>query len=478
MKILIFGIDGLGAATLEKLGLRRLAKRMNAQRLGNPFVENVISRGWPELYTGKDAFQTGGFYQVPVGSRRIIASQSTGLSMISKCSDHQFLWESLQQLGYSVGLFSVPTISSPLKLDGYCVAATGAGKFGNTMVSGDFYPESIIKGLAIDSCDLGFRMGYGAFIPESLQQLELKANKHLADYFYLLSRINERCPVDACFAATRFINEMGYKFLGLFYKEPASIFEAELRKLVAELCESFDCMLDEFIEQANPDHLFIVSDHGIVPYQYELNLNELLVSAGLIKRDFSVGGSARSIARNLLHSIWPSSYAPAKPKYDLSSGSVFSIGYMNALYLRDCRFGGPAYRQDEAQAHVEAISSHLNSRIASDPELVGLRFKPLAYLPQIGSGSHHIAVPNIMCDMPVGMNNSERKRQIVSTKVCDFNSMFQRGFHGEYSGCKGPDTLASYVGSQSHHINFDKLTDVHDSIIRVAEGSLQGRAIA
>jgi len=59
MKILIFGIDGLGTESMEGLGLKRLARRINQGVVGNPAIQNIISRGWPELYTGKDAYQIG-----------------------------------------------------------------------------------------------------------------------------------------------------------------------------------------------------------------------------------------------------------------------------------------------------------------------------------------------------------------------------------------------------------------------------------
>ena len=92
MKILILDIDGLGKASLSKLGLKRLAKRIKQGAFENPSVQNIIGRGWPEIYTGRDAYKTGGFYQLPsYVNGKIFPSQNTGLGTIKKIIDQSSL---------------------------------------------------------------------------------------------------------------------------------------------------------------------------------------------------------------------------------------------------------------------------------------------------------------------------------------------------------------------------------------------------
>jgi len=475
MDILIFGIDGLGKESLEGLGLKRLAARMHQGKVDNPTIQNVISRGWPELYTGKHAFESGGFYQSPAfNNNRIYPTQNTGLSAIKKnIGEDDLLWNVLNRLGYKVGLFTVPTVTKPEEISGFCIAATGAGKFGNGLASDDIHPSNLLDGLQIKDIDLGFRMGYGAFIPKSIEDLEQNANKHIADYFYTLDRVLDRNSVDICFAASRFINEMGYKFLGVCLNEPKSDYEIKLKQTIMDLCESFDAQLDNLINRVNPKHLFIVSDHGIGKFKSELNLNQLLLEIGEMTRRTTFLNwreMARSVYVWLSSNILNKKMPPKIPKYRIEKHKYFSIGFTNVLYLNDQRFGAEFISTDEALDKSKAMVKILNEQVEIDGIADLIHFEVFEHGGGfIGKQDACIPLPNIHCKMSSGLANTERCFDVICKKEYGFETMFERGFYGEHSGCKTEDTLSSYSGSKQDIVDLSSLTNIYNSIINLAK---------
>lgn len=473
MKMLIVGIDGLGKASLKALGLKRLSARMQSQGIvGMPEINNVISRGWPEIYTGKDAFQTGGFYQVPVYSNgKILPTQKTGLSKIKKIIDkNDLLWNVLNKLGYSVGVFTVPTVSEPETINGFCFAATGAGKFKSINVESEISPKDLLDDIRIDMADFGIRMGYGGVIPKDLLSLEKYLNKHISDYFYTLRHVLIRKHVDICFAATRFVAAMAFKFIGVCINPPKNAYEARLRELVLNVCDNFDEELDRLINDIDAEHLFIVSDHGVTEYIYDLNLNELLLQNGMMSRDNSIKSILKHQVNKIRSIVKGNPYlTKAAPRYRLEKSQFFSIGYMNAIYLRDSRFGGEKYTPDDAYEMSKSMSKNLNA-ICHDSNLdTYLHFNPIKTTGTVGADINSVHIPNIICNMQPGINNSERTKAILERKDFYFEDMLKKGFYGEHSGCKSNDTIGFYSGDREETIDVTSLTSIYESILRVVK---------
>jgi len=468
VKIFIFGIDGLGKESLEALGLTRLAKRLEKCVVGNPAIHNVVSRGWPEIYTGKTAYETGGFYQSPeVKNGRIYPTQKTGLSFIKKTiNNDELLWNRLNAMGYSVGVFTVPTVTVPEKINGFCVRATGAGKFGNSLNPEDYYPSNLFDGFNTENVDLGLRMGYGALLPDTIEQLEGYASKHLDDYFRLLEGVLQRQPVDICFAASRFVNEMAYKFLGICLDEPKNDFEQDLRMTVRRLCAQFDEKLDVLIEQLTPEHFFLVSDHGLKRFNYELNLNQFLAEMGLIKTR-SRFSHWKDLIRPLYfwakRNLLKLKTGQVPPQYAFEQSTVFSIGFTNVLYLNDQRFGGRHYSEVEREKVLVELVQRLNASAEMQKLSDLISFEPLA------KSSTDFVSPDILCKLSNGVANTERQFTVIYERDFAFKKMFSEGFYGEHSGCKADDTLVAYCGSQTGFVDFEKLTDVYTSILNVAK---------
>ncbi len=471
--MLIFGIDGLGKQNLKAFRLERLSRRMASSKVANPIIANQRSRGWPELYSGKDAYETGAFYQIPtVLNQQIVSTQRTGLTCVKEQISHKkLLWNSLNDQGLKCGVFSVPTTNETEIINGFFVSATGAGKISNSLNKEDVYPPGLLNGLNFENLDLGFRMGYGAFIPKDLDHLEKRANKHLADFFYILQNLITRESPDVCFAASRFINELSYKFIKLCLKEPENVYEEKMKSLILSLANSFDLMLDNLISYIDPDHLFIVSDHGIGTFDYQVNLNEILCRCGYIAPEQPrFRRKIKIFIKPRLNKILRKKNIPSYPKYDLDQSKFFSIGFTDAIYIRDQRFNGPIISRDEAFERSKKAAIKLNQFLRDQHLIEKMSFEALD-LNKYSLNSGHtpkieIPLPNIICHMKNGYANLERtNREVVKTNHCSFNpSLFSNGFFGEYSGIKTKDTIAIYQGPNADTVQMDDLTKIYASI--------------
>ena len=472
MKMLILGIDGLGHDNLSSFGLTRLKARLDAGLCGNPQVDNNLSRGWCEIYSGQDCFGSGGFYQVPKKTGgRVTATQKTGLGrVISHVGADQMLWSRINALGLSMGIFTVPTITSPQQIDGFCVAGTGGGSFGGALSAKSLHPANLLEHRRIMGADLGFRMGYGSYLPKSVENLELVANKHLSDYFTTLRTALDRKPVDVAFVGTRFINELSYKFAKLVKQDPADKDAAALKQLVLALADAFDVMIDAFIAAADPDHVFVVSDHGIKSFDYRFNMNEALVDLGLVARD-----DLRFRAKTIIKPLQKVRVkGPTNPvigmTYKLQDSTAFSCGYTNAVYLNDDRFFGKALEPAERTRLATDIAARLQDRCRTEPGMQDVTFGAIergAYTD--APAADRLPMPDIRCSLPDGVVNLKQTQGISEAVTNDFGlGLYKTGVPGEYSGCKSSDTLAGYVGAHGDAVTLNRLTDLYGSILSVA----------
>lgn len=473
MKMLILGIDGLGWQDLRAFGFDRLAARLERGVTATPAVENINSRGWCEIYSGADCYRTGAFFQVPIRNRKgVQASQNTGAPRVAAhVGESAMLWHRLNALGHSVCLFTVPTVTKPIELNGFSVAGTGGGSFGGGLGADSVYPGGLFRHRNAANTDLGFRYGFGAFQPASMAELEAGANAHLALFFHQVTIALAAKPVDVAWIGTRFVTELAYKFFSLVTSEPTDPAERALKDLVLALAHNFDVTLDAFIKRAAPEALFVVSDHGLGHFTHRINLNQALVDLGLLAIDERRTLVAR--ARYRWRRVVSDHKLPAEigDVYKFRESKAFSIGYTNLIYVNDKRFHGPVMSNEARRDAAGEIAERLAERCRGEPGMDGVTFTttdqpaftdapPKERLPQ----------PDIRIHFPNGLANLGTRRTVSQPNVCDFGAaMFARGVPGEYSGIKTDDTLSAYVGPHADLVKQERLTDLYDSILAVAE---------
>ena len=477
MKALVLGIDALGEQSLEALRLSRLKQVIEQGKYGIPAIDNVVSRGWSELYSGKTAYETGAFYQIPVvQDGRILASQRTGAArVVDHIGKDALLWNRLQEAGWRVGVYTLPSVTDVQEKVTFSVSATGGGNFKNKVTSKEVHPEEFVHLTNYLATNLGFRIGHGAFLPDDIDHLERWMRDHFAQHAYTLELALEKWPVDCLVFGTRFVT-IAYKFIRLLLSKPEGEHEKALRDMLLRVAADFDEYIARFIRQTDPEHLFVVSDHGNCPLEYHVNINELLVQLGEVSAKPWAVSLARSCIGRAVRSRFQvdrwKRFPPRYPSYDLENSQSFSIGYTDVIYINDHRFTGPQMSDDKRFDKASVLADRLKAYVATNGLEQFVDFKPMrnrGYTEPLINPKSRVPLPDIRCVLAKGCVNLERtNRQVVRKNEPTFGEeLFERGFFAEYAGCKSTDTLAAYLGPDATAVDLSSLTSIYGSIIDV-----------
>lgn len=470
VKILVLGIDGLGQRSLRALRLTQLAELLQGGVQTRPNIDNVVSRGWPELYAGENAYQTGAFYVQPEFQRGTVRiSKETGYSkVLQHVSASQLLWNRLSSQGQNVSVFALPTVGRLCGLSGFSVAGTGGGNFTNGLSESDFWPNGLYTASELNGVNLGLRLGFGGWLPRSTREFISGVEQHIKNYFTLLRRALDRRNTDHLILGTRFVGEMCYKFMSLLedgsLKYSHASPEAQLRNAILALAARFQDYLLQFIKDYNADHLFVVSDHGITPLRWHVNLNAVL-------RDLSYVGGRNVISLRPLRFVYRKArafalsepMAPLSPSYGLGRSVAFSPGFTDLIYL------GPkaASLSDRSrEAVVSKLLFDLNGwlRSGATDAIQAFRAAPVSALSTPSS-----PMPTVRAVLREGAANTARYDAPSVDFSPTFGDIFQRGFFGEYSGTKSEDTVAAYIGCSQTSVDLSSLPSIYRTIADVAE---------
>lgn len=474
MKLLILGIDGLGEESLNKLRLNRLAALIKSGIMAHPIADNMVSRGWAEIYTGQNAYVSGGFFQIPIiKDHNIRQSQATGVDLVSShCGDGNLLWSRLKNKGFKVGLFGLPTVTSIQSSCVFSFSATGAGQFKNSIGLSGIHPPALSSKVNYSSPNLGLRIGHGAFLPRDLSMLEQWLQDHLSQYFYTLRSVLSLEDVTALILGSRFVT-LYYKFRHILNSVGLNSSDQALKDVLLNAARDFDLELERIINEFNPTDIFVVSDHGIGELQYHVNINELLRELGEIRYESSARSLAKSVARycrDRLQNTTKNYYR----RFNLNNSRAFSIGYTDVIYINDSRFTGPAMTDEQRYKAAAELSNKLAALTRSNELTQFVAFEPLKHSgwtsPAVKTAVP-IPLPDIRCRLAEGCVNLERTNGVASAMNIPYGAkeMFAKGFAAEHSGCKSGDTIAAYIGPNKSKFNPQRLTDLYSEILAVAD---------
>ena len=474
MKLLVLCIDGLGEESLRGLGLKRLDSLINQGQRANPKPDNIVGRGWPEIYAGVSAYESGGFYQIPVMSnRRIVPTQKTGADVVGEhLGVESLLWSRLHTLGYRVGIFGLPTVSKQQQGCEFTFPATGAGLFNLSTDSMGIYPHELAHFAKYSMPNHGLRIGRGAFLPKDLNHLEGWLRDHMSQYFFSLRQTLRRSNIDTLILGSRFVG-LFYKFRHILCEELSEAADLSLREMLLEAADDFDFELEKFLNDVSPQDLFIVSDHGIGNLRYNVNINELLRELDLISYPPLLSKSARYVARRVRDKV-KGVNGPYFPRFDLNASKAFSIGYTDVIYINDSRFTGSEMNSEQRFSQATRLTENLTDYVSDNALSQFLAFEPIqnsGRTSPMSTTASSIALPDIRCVLAEGCFNSGYTHGNVAeiNQPSGAKEMFEKGFFAQHSGTKTDDAIAAYVGSSRLSFNPQRLTELYDAILSVAE---------
>ncbi len=454
MKTLVLCIDGLGWYNIKSLPLPYIRTLINNSFFTTPSYKNVLERGWPAIYSGCNVDVTKAYYYAPkfINNKYKITNK-TGLSNLQKNPKVSFIWDEINSRGYSTGVFCVPTCTSPVNLDGFFLSATGAGRINALISKEDIKPVHLFDDFPSLKGDLGARMGYGAYIPSSNKELKDFLLNHVESTFDALSYLLDKKKVDVLLFGIRLINEISYKFIGLFdarFSNDLTPFQQEIKNVLSEVLFAFENKLQKLIKEIDPSSIIIVSDHGIKNLEFEVNINELLVKANLIKRKTTLKSFLRPYYHKLKGKFDNKVYPKIRiPQYDFNLSKAFSVGFTDAIYLNKL------LNIEENNIFNQIKSIILNNEYCNYMDLT--KYEPLEKYSFDG-----FIDPNFRILLKDGLTNTARYTQILkkNDNLLPGSQIWKEGFWGENSGCKTSDGI--FACHTKKNISYPKNLNLFD----------------
>jgi predicted AlkP superfamily phosphohydrolase/phosphomutase len=425
MKMLIYGIDG-GDLEIMKLFDMPFLKQFMDENTQVDLTEDLFSRGWVEILTGKHGKHTRGFYMSPVldGSHRF----STKFSMAELFDDKDIvpLWQLAEQKDVRYCIMNVPTTTPVPKTNNGVVVGSAGG--GINKVCG------IPLALVSDEETRTFLEKHNYIVDIRLTTSGITEIKEL------FSRLNEKeatrckCFIDLCKENSTelgFLVNRGTTIVEYFTRSEIESLSAIQQMLdssepnqVHELLKKHFTELDSYIkrlyEELQPEHFIITADHGMVPYKYRgsvtpfLQENGWLVNKktassitrlkGMIKK-FGLGGVVGKMTKKLAPSIRDS-----LKEFDWKRSVAFGNYYVSGIYINDQkRFGGPVRKSTDIKRLVSEICEAFNS--LEEVKKIGMCAVPYRSLNEDGKFSD--CMPDIIFEGNDGIFFDERGDTVI-----------------------------------------------------------------
>jgi len=382
MKTLVIGMDG---ATIEtfKRGWTPFISSLIDQGERLELKEDIISRGWAEIFTGKHGIETGALYDRPDADGTLGWSIKFKIDDIPGLgSDVKPIWQVLNELGYKVGIMNVPTTYPAPAVNGFFVSGGGGG----TKVVQDpteelCYPKGILDDL--------IKEGY--IVDERFWNLV--DEKRIKDEKSFFSRINEK-NLRRTKAFVKLASDYNIDFGFVVYRSSTNMAEfltvpelvrdsdwqdmGENNLLLAakEYYRSFDDQIKHLVEKFKGAEIIFVSDHGTSETKYLVNLNKFLQENNF-QQISSYVANQKGVLRHLKRILKP--MLPAKLRrliikntkinsinnnFDQHQSLAFCMPmgeWSKGIYVNDeKRFNGPV-PVSEIRSIAQQVSSCINS---------------------------------------------------------------------------------------------------------------------
>jgi predicted AlkP superfamily phosphohydrolase/phosphomutase len=196
------------------------------------------------------------------------------------------IWEYLNDLGLTVGLYNLPWMYPPPRLNGYCVCGFDAPDINPKAV----HPPELSRELhtAVPGISLAaefLKKRAGAYDVEALRR-QVRVNVDAAKF--LLTHH----PVDVCLLTFMLLDQVAHFF---YYADPSRRRSGEIEDVLLAVHQWVDEGLAEILSLIPPDCLVIgVSDHGVAPTTLHINIARALADADLLafRADVPVGAAS------------------------------------------------------------------------------------------------------------------------------------------------------------------------------------------
>tara|TARA_B100002051_G_C16735841_1_gene641170 strand:+ start:742 stop:2178 length:1437 start_codon:yes stop_codon:yes gene_type:complete len=374
MKLLIIGIDGADERIMKSVN-PKFFEIFNNQYHSKILTEDLWSRGWSHMFTGKKAWDTGGAYMKPKLDGTYDFTQSFSLNDINNDDSIIPIWEIVNNVGKKVGIMNVPGTRPAPKVNGFFISGAGAGIGKINSIRDELYfPASIKKEIKKSNYVFDIRLTtYGSYQPNKFFSDLEKMIKNRCKTFLKLSYKNN---IDFGFIAIQGLARAQYLAMNEIDKimQPSKSLnkDAIYQKLIINLFHTLNREINELLNKISPENYIITSDHGMSPYLYKANMNPILRDLGFLpkKNNFkkNIFNIKSLLPRSLklgLRNFSTFEKLRIHTKFDPKKTLAFGHRYINGVYLNDKRFGSSLVnknnREQISKKFCEYFNSHSNS---------------------------------------------------------------------------------------------------------------------
>ena len=346
MRLLVIGVDGGDEGIVRAFRMPRLQGLLDQGRILD-LTEDLWSRGWMEILTGRHGRHTGAFYEKPVLDGTHAFDQSYGTADLSRVRDVTPLWRLVEKRDLACGIMNVPGTHPAEACEGFMVSGAGAG-LGD--VSGSI-PRSMCSSPDVHRVlletgyipDIRFVFAGITDRNQLLDRLCLMMERRTEAFLRLCGRFEPDLGFVA-FMATQRIQYLAMSEIEACRSGRPTDWAAGLEGLFSCL----DGCIDRLMSVLDPDRYVIVSDHGASPYLHAASVDPFLQAMGWQEpratRALLRGLARRLVPDSLRHRMIRSAPGVARAvadDIDWNETRAFGSHYVPGIYLNDERFGGP-----------------------------------------------------------------------------------------------------------------------------------------
>lgn len=416
MRQLLIGFDGAGKSTFLR-GWTPFIESLISQGSSFELHEDLMSRGWVEIFTGEHASVTGALYEKPLVNGTYSWTDKFELKNIEGYGEAvKPIWQVLNEHGYRVGIMNVPVTYPAPAVDGFFVSGGGGGsRITQEVAREQCYPYEIRDQL----CQSGYILDER--LPTLLGEKKLY---EASSFFSQIDIMVERRTDNFIRLSKEFEVDFGFIVYKSSVVTPETLLLGEYNEFTigdSEVNEEFldaakkyyqklDAHVRRIVESFPGAEIVLVSDHSMAVRRYSVNLNAFLEQYKYQVRSSERLGIFRFV--KIIKGVVPLSIRQLlKRNQMIKSGYESMISFNPELtkafnrtltrntfgfFINDCeRFGG-AVRKSDVESLVDMIVDDFNSC----PEARGHNLK--AYKNDIKNEKNKVFFPDVMVEMPDG----------------------------------------------------------------------------
>lgn len=408
MRLLTIGIDAGDEEILKALPLPHFHEFFR-KHTSIQIEEDLWSRGWVNILSGKTGHDTGAFYVRPVLKKTHASTQKFDPSFYHS-SEIQPLWKVINETGYKVGFMNVPSMMPAPEVDGFVVSGGGAGAStsgASSIPVSACFPKHIKSILETNDYVLDTRFVASGVtdLDRFIKQLMRMAEARVRTYLQLCKNHQPDFGFIAFMALNRIQCLAMSEVEGLI--QNGNTPQNQTQEKILSLYQTVDKLFGLLLEELPYKHIMLIADHGQSPKRYTVDLNYWLKESGFqVSANIAQSGTKKiikTLAKCLPGKVktWLKQTAPnsvthvASVNANWAETKAFSFRCIPGIYLNDFdRFGGRTFSEKDKSRLIESIIEAFNQ----NEQNIEHKLKAVLYREELMEKSMNDLFPDIWID--------------------------------------------------------------------------------